>query len=276
MNISNPIGKGAVVSLAVLLALALAACGGGGGASGAGTASGPITAMTAGPAGGVTSITVGTRSFGTTHTQTVKLDDESGKLEDLEIGEVVIVRFEDEEAVEIEEEDLVQGFVDNVTPASGTLVVLGQRVLVDNTTRIREHGDGELPLALDAIATGDIVKVSGMFNADGDIAATRIERRSQGVNTFRVKGSIKNLNVALGRFDLGAFLHVAFTGAELEDLAAGGLANGLFVEAKAPPANYDPATFTLTATKIEGEEELENELEEENEAQPPPPPGMMM
>lgn len=68
----------------------------------------------------------------------------------------------------------IEGLVEAVDPVAGTLAIAGVTVVVDAGT-VWEHLSG-----LEDLAVGDRVEVHGLRGDDGSIAATRIERESEG------------------------------------------------------------------------------------------------
>lgn len=73
----------------------------------------------------------------------------------------------------------IKGQIDALDAAGNTLEVVGLKVTVDaNTIMVDHKGDAaDTPIALTDLAVNDVVKVSGLPQADDSIIATRIERR---------------------------------------------------------------------------------------------------
>jgi Domain of unknown function (DUF5666) len=91
----------------------------------------------------------------------------------LALGQVVAVRVATDgaqaRARDIQVLDAVIGRVDAFDPAANALQVAGQRVRLDSATVLAAAGAaGEL--------AGETVRVSGLWRADGSLAATRIDR----------------------------------------------------------------------------------------------------
>ncbi|MEW6441692.1 MAG: DUF5666 domain-containing protein [bacterium] len=152
-------------------------------------------------------------------------------------------------ASSVDYRDNLEGPISSIDLGASSFVVLGQTVVVDGSTLF----DNGLNLAM--LAVGDIVEVSGQLNADLNIQATFIEKKDETCATIEeieVKGTVSNLNAEAQTFTLG-LLTVNYSGADLEDLPQGGLADGLFVEVK---SNACPVDSTLVATKVEAEDEF--------------------
>jgi hypothetical protein len=97
--------------------------------------------------------------------------------------------------------DDVQGPVEGITiiPAvpSGTFTVLGQTIKVDALTVF----SGTTEFA--GLAGGQIVEVSGLREANGEIRATRVEVKT-GTTEVELKGVVSSLNNPPGTFTIGA------------------------------------------------------------------------
>jgi hypothetical protein len=136
----------------------------------------------------------------------------------------------------------IEGSIDAVpviTGTRGTFAIYGLVIKTDSKTKY----DNVSGLA--ALVAGDAVEVSGLFNAnDGSFSATRIEKQT----IFRkaeLRGKISNVTATT--FKLGPSLIVNYSAAELRDIPAGGLTNGLFVEVK---TTTEPVSNTLAAERV--------------------------
>jgi len=233
-------------ALTVACGLALTACGGGGGASGApnpvaasakrvagvvaGTAaaptlggkplvvSGPVTAN--GKAVPASAVQPGTVVRG--HATVAAAGDITMTNADLKIE--------------------VEGSIEAIDVAGGTIQVLSQTVKVDALTKIVQAApDGKpTPLTLKDLAVNDTVEVSGFENASG-ILATRIERLPAGASSeVDLSGAIASLDTTKNTFMIGAQL-VDYSHATVN----GTLANGAQVEMAGTLTGS-----TLTATEV--------------------------
>jgi hypothetical protein len=215
---------------AALLAVGLAACGG--------------SASTPAPAGmaGAARMSIGTiTGFGSIHVNGVKFETTSAKItvngqagaqSDLKVGDVVDVSGHHDDATgedvadTVEFRDNVQGPVSMINPAAGTLVVLGQNVIVSADT---SFGNGITPASLAGLAVNDIVEVSGLPASNGDIQATRIEKKAAGA-AFKVTGVAASTNAIAKTLKINA-LTVDFSAATLVNFPSTGPKDGDRVEA---------------------------------------------
>ena len=153
-------------------------------------------------------------------------------------------------ATSVTVEEAVRGPVESKagTASAGTLVVLGQTVLIDDTTLF----DNNVP-SFAAINVGDLLEVHGLRRADGAIAALFIEGKGAPV-VFSVRGIVAGHNSGAQTFTIGA-LAVNYSGAVINDMPApsGSNWNNLFVEVKGTACAGNPVCGTLTATKVEPE-----------------------
>lgn len=237
--------------LLTLVFMTIAACGGSGGGGG-GTASGGTggTGISSGSITGFGSIFVNGVEF-STNGATIRRDDSSIDENELRKGMVVevqgsIASSTSGTATTVNVEEAVRGPVESQptgTASAGTFVVLGQTVLVDDTTLI----DNNVP-NFGAIASGMLLEVHGQRRADGSIAASFIERKTAPV-VFVVRGSVTGHSTLTQTFTIGA-LTVNYNGAITNDMPAGSW-NNLFVEVKGATCSGSPVCGTLTATKVE-------------------------
>lgn len=177
---------------------------------------------------------------------TFKIDDNPVAESALRLGMVVRVdgSIDDRRASSVTVDDALKGRVEQVLDAS-RMVVMGQTVQIDNTTRF---DNGVVPVV------GDYVEVHGLVTGDGTLAASFIEKKATlATPPFVVKGLVKNHNPGASTFQVGG-LNVTYAGAATGDMP-GGSWNGLAVDAKGstcagnPPAT--PVCGTLTAGKVE-------------------------
>jgi hypothetical protein len=176
----------------------------------------------------------------------VTMDDLSSAESELQIGMVVTVNGSIDgsgatgTASSISFADNLEGPVSGIfSPASGTLVVMGQTVKVDGSTMYQNINDASL------LALNDLVEVSGFPDANGVILATRIEKKSvlfsAGSTTVELKGIVSN--VTGSAFSINA-LSVNASGVTWP----ASLANGSFVEVRGTLA---AAGGPMTATFLE-------------------------
>ena len=172
----------------------------------------------------------------------------------LKVGMVVTVSGLDSggtrTAATIQHDNTLEGPISSVDPTNSRFIVLGQTVLVDDTTTF------DSGVTLGNLIAGHVVEVSGFVKADGSVAASFIERKApSGGCTLgcEVKGLVKFHNHATTSFQIGS-LTVKYSGASIDNTLpapTGSNWNGLFVEVKGTA--FDAGTTTLTASRIETE-----------------------
>lgn len=143
----------------------------------------------------------------------------------------------------------IKGLVQAI--AGSTLVVLGQSVIVVATTLFE---DG---LSLQSIRVGDVLEVYGFIGADGQITATRIERKDAGTSNFKLRGFVANLNTLARTFSIGGAT-ISYAGI----VPLPSLGNGMFVRV---PVNTVQSAGVWTATRIEVRQPFDNQDEAEIE-----------
>lgn len=238
------------------LAALLTACGSDGApsvsASGSGSGSGSGSASASGTITGFGSVIVNGKRFDTS-SSSFTVDGQSGSQGDLKIGMTVTVNGSfngtQRSASAVLQKDAVEGLVQSVAADGLSLIVMGQTVLVDNTTVIDDNIPGR---NLQNLVSGtDHVEVNGHIRPNGVIQATFIEKKPANV-TPEVRGFVTNHSDGAKTFQLGA-LTVNYATALISDMPApsGSNWNGLLVEAKG--TLFTAATTTLTATKVEPE-----------------------
>ena len=253
------------------LLLAVTACGtmsqsdgnndlAGGGIGGTGVSVGKIT-----NAGG-TSVDVNGVAFDTTNA-TVTVDGAAGDQNNLKVGMIVKVdgTFNPDGttgvAANIEFKDILEGPVDIVDPASNTIVVLGQTVIVDGTTYfdyffdLDVNGVVDLTEFMNDIVAGNVVEVSGFVDTNGIIHASYISLKYETFeddgSDIELKGIIANLDTVAMTFTIG-IQTIDFSNAAFEDMSIATLNNGLYVEVK---SSAGVIGNMLIASKIELEDD---------------------
>lgn len=241
----NP--KGFLVMTALL---GLAACGGGGGASNSETpapAAQNTAVISSGAVTGFGSVFVNGVRFETSGAS-FTINGKPGTQGDLRVGHIVTIHGHRDSAGNctadrVDFDDLVKGPVNSVDAATGELVVMGQTVLIDADTSFDDNIPGA---SLAGLNTGDIVEVSGMRRADGDIQATRIEAKPAGT-VFEVTGVASAVDTAAHKLNVNALV-VDYSTATLQNFPGGQPANGDLIEAKGSSVN---AAGELVASSIE-------------------------
>ena len=162
-------------------------------------------------------------------------------------------------ASSVQQKDAVEGLVQSVAGNGLSLVVMGQTVVIDNTTLIDDNIPGRNIQNL--VAGTDNVEVNGHIRPNGIIQATFIEKKLVGV-TPEVRGFVNNHASGSATFRIGT-LTVNYGGATISDMPVpnGNNWDGRFVEVKG--SNFVSATTTLIATKVEPENQgLGNAIDE--------------
>lgn len=224
------------------LSLLASGCGDGGDNGGSSTTTTPPASTTsalvsAGPITRFGSITVGERTFDTTQAE-IRLEDRISREDELRLGMHVVVDGSQDgagvaRARRVVFRKSVEGPIDSLDAANSTLVVLGQTVRVDGLTVLEEQGQPG-SILFSALRVGEFVEVSGMVDANGVIAATRLERKTgfvAGVTALQVRGVISRFDSNARTFTLGPLV-VNFSNATV----TGTLGNGTFVEVRGTQA----------------------------------------
>jgi len=253
-----------VLSL-VIPGLVLNACGGSGagGGGGGGLAGGGIggTGVTAGTITGFGSVFVNGIEFDTSGSSFDVDDDDAAIEDDLGIGMVVTVTGSVNadgvtgSADSIEYDDELEGPIAGIPVEDADMVtktfdVFDTRIIVDRNSTVFVSTD------YDSLAQGDLVEISGYFDANGDLAATRLEKEGVlvlGDSEVEIKGTVGGCPAGgcTGTFTLGA-VTVTYDGTtDLSEVPGGVLDSGDFVEVK---GTLVTAT-SVTALRIELEDE---------------------
>ena len=255
---------------AVALVGVLGGCGGGGdGPPGASAGNAGGSAAASGTITGFGSVFVNGKKF-ETHSASFVVDGQSGSQNDLKLGMTVVVtgsvNGDQRSASSARQRDAVEGLVQSVAADGLSLVVMGQTVLIDNSTLIDNNIPGQNILNL--VAGTDFVEVNGHIRLDGVIQATFIEKKPAGTVTPEVRGFVKNHNDGANpkTFQIGN-LTVNYSTALINDMPnpAGNAWNGLLVEAKGTqftPGSNVQTQGTLVASKVEPENQAVQQADE--------------
>ncbi len=170
-------------------------------------------------------------------------------------------------ATHVDFDEELQGPVSGITPSGGqtrSFTVLGTAVIIDKDDTKFDDDNGTF--SFDTIEDNDNVEISGFFDENDVLHATRIELEDDDFDDssiVEVEGVIEGLgdNLFMIRLPNLVIEVVVSPTTELDDLP-NGLVDGIKVEVK---GTFDDTTNTLTATKVEGEddelEDSENEIE---------------
>jgi len=211
--------------------LGLSACGGGGGSGGSATV--PVSTNEPTPVTATGVIT----GFGSVYVNGVRYDTSSAEVEfeddsrtktedDLRLGMKVVVEGtrsgSARTADRIHYDRDLKGPVDSIAPdpvdpSIGSLLLLGQTVLVDTNTVFDDLGDANLDGSIDLrdLAPAPepvIVEISGFATADGFLA-TRIERAEATEDDSDDDGEVKGVVTALDEARLADYHRIALAAA---------------------------------------------------------------
>jgi mono/diheme cytochrome c family protein len=248
--------------LPAAMALLVAACGGGGGGD---TSAGPVppasqpptgpastkTIIVTGAIGGFGSVIVNGVRYDTSGAE-VRVDDRAGTTAELRVGQVVRIEAQVDDkggarARLIEQHRLLQGTVQTVNAATGTITVAGQVVKVDDDT---SFDDSIVGGSLGGIKVGDRVEVHGFASSSGQARATRIEKAEAGDLEVEARGLVSSLDTVARRFRVGT-LNVDYSTATLDGFGTAGIRDGDFIEVKGREVLADG---TLKATRVHKED----------------------
>ena len=240
-----------ILSLCLTLPLWLVACGGG--SSSETASSETATGISSGTITGFGSVFVNGVKFNTDNATVSRGDDSVNDVRELEIGMVVRVQGDIQKRIasSVSFEEDVKGPADG--PATGaSFSVMGQTIITDPATLFNNT-------SLTAIAAGDILEISGLRNADDDIVASFVEKKTKPANvkSYSLIGNVRNLDTSARTFNIDD-LSIDYNGANVNDLAAGHPVEGQLVEVKDEFKIYVPASLALLATKVEPQNRLGN------------------
>ena len=182
-----------------------------------------------------------------------------GSQDDLSVGQVITVNGTiddngvDGSADEVNFDDNVKGPVESIDTAMSRIVVLGQTVLINPDT---SFDDSISPASIEGLNVDDIVEVSGLVDAGGQIAATRIELKPAGTE-FEVLGIVSGLDTGNFMFNIND-LTVDYSSATLDNFPGGQISEGDLVEAKGTSLG---ANDELLATSVELKNVLPNAVD---------------
>jgi hypothetical protein len=219
---------------AAVAALAIAGCDTGGGIQ-AGIDRGGLTGGAVGTVTGFGSVIVNGVAYDTSGAS-ITVNGAPATETNLEVGYVVVVLADTADgsatpsASSIEFNHDVIGPITAVAIADNMLTILGQTVRVDDAT---VYGDGIDPGSIDGLAAlpaGQVLRISGLAGAQGELLATRIELGMAGTD-LEVTGIASDVDTAARTLMIGG-LAVNYSGASLEDFGGSDPANGDRVEAE--------------------------------------------
>lgn len=247
----------AVAALLALAFLALSSCGSsvgdlaGGGTGGTGISTGAITGFGSVIMNGAHFQTDNAVAPGFQTKKIVKKEDKSNASDrDLfSVGMVVTIRHSpnDNNAMEIEYDPNLEGPIELKIPDASIIVVLGQKVILDNAAFFESLGQG------------NVVEVSGFVDNTGRIRATYAvvnQLSPMAGDMYEVKGFITGLNDAANTFQLGPLpdvsgitVTVSYSPGAIHPSLPSGPANGTHVQVMT--ADTQPESGIITATNVQ-------------------------
>jgi hypothetical protein len=215
----------------LLTAALIAGCGRDGGTAGIDGTGAPVIVahnrLSYGTVAALGSVWVNNTRYDTA-TAVIVIDGTPGTEADIQTGDVVLVSARTDPnnvsrlvADRVTVDDAVEGPITAVDAANSSLVALGQTVRITPATAFDE---AVVPASLAGLVVGESIEVAGFRGSNGDVIATRIEKKPAG--TFETTGAVASLDVAAQRFMIGA-LEVEYAG-----VATTAIRNGDIVEAK--------------------------------------------
>lgn len=242
--------KHAVIPVLVLVST-LSGCGDDGGNSAT-----AVTGITKGTITAKGSVFVNGIEFNTS-TASIKVDDNPGFENDLQVGMVVKIRgtsdnlYKTGKSSQIDARDRLEGPIEAVDAPNRTLTVMGQTVRIeDNVTRLNDDSNQKL-FADAGFQVGDSVEVHGFPDDNGGLRATRVAKKVSG--TFTIKGFVTSLGATSFGLSLTPGASANLTVNFSPYLFPAGVSNGSFVEVRSQAA---PLAGVLTASQIKPEEAL--------------------
>jgi hypothetical protein len=247
-------------ALGLVMLAAVVACGGGGGGGGSASVG----------SGGTGSFSVGTiTGFGSVIVNGLRYDDSSASVSDedgarsrndLKLGMVVKVQGSINStgtatASSILFDSELLGPVSAISLGGKTFTIIGQKVLVDNSTIF----DTSLPLGFASIQTSQVLEVHGFVNpATNALQASLIELKAN-PNKFKISGTVRNLQTSAKTLQIGAET-ISYAGLNGSNVPSN-LANGLLLKVRLSP-NAPGATGTWTAIRLSTVNEALNDQDE--------------
>lgn len=188
-----------------------------------------------------------------TDSATITTDDSAGASEtDLQVGMVVSLSGEVNEdgttgnANAIHYDEQLKGPMDSIDLFANTITILGQTILFDDLTSLENF-------VLADLNPGDILEISGYFNADGSLYATRIEKETQQTQ-LKIQARITLLDTVNKTFQLNN-LTIDYSSAIFKNFAETDLADGQQVRVKGEYSALDAGVFVVSEVKLKDKNE---------------------
>lgn len=235
----------------------MVACGGGSSNSSTPTVIDPPTSQsipteTTGVITGFGSVFVNGVEYETDAASVSTDDDDNASETDLQLGMVVTLNGEINDdgktgkANSIHYDEQLKGPLSSIDLAANSLVILEQTVVFDELTSLDNVVIAEL-------VPGDFLEISGFFNLDGQLYATRIEKED-GESQVKVQGEIALLDTSSETFMLGELL-IDYSVAEFVNFNKDDLADGQMVRVKGDVSAIVENVFQINQIKQKVEDE---------------------
>lgn len=187
----------------------------------------------------------------------VSTDDNAGASEtDLQVGMVVTLNGEVNEdgttgnASSIHYDEQLKGPLDSIDLLANSLSVLGQTIFFDDLTSLDN-------VVLIELVPDDFLEISGFFDADGNLYATRIEKETESTK-LKVQGMVEMLDTVNKTFTLSS-LTIDYSSAVFDDFVEADLAEGQEVRVKGLSSALSNDIFVVSEIKLkESKEEYED------------------
>lgn len=238
-----------LLAMSLSMPLLLVGCGGSDTDTDSGVTATP--GISAGTITGFGSVFVNGVRFNTDNATVTSGGDMVNRVEDLDVGMIVRVEgdIQSRVATSVSFEEDLEGPADGGVDANGRLSVMGQTVIIDAATLF----DDALTAA--SIVAGDILEISGLRNAAGEIVASFIDKEMLAeVDEFSVIGNVSQLDTVAKTFKIGGLL-IDYSTADVNDLAGGVPVEGQLVEVE-----DNLKLYTAGATFIASEVDSHNRL----------------
>ena len=206
----------------------------------------PPTTNTTGVITGFGSVFVNGVKFETSTTEISTDDNDAASESDLQVGMIVTLSGEISEdgatgtANSIHYEEQLKGPLESIDLAQSSMIILGQTVVWDELTTLDD-------LILDNLIPGDFLEVSGFFNTDNQLYATRIELEDD-VSTIKIQGIVSSLDTNAQTFMLGE-ITIDYSLAEFKNFTLEELANDITVRVKGDATSLVEDVFTISDIK---------------------------
>jgi len=174
-------------------------------------------------------------------------DDDHASESDLHVGMVVSLSGELDadgktgSATSIHYDEQIKGPLESIDLAANSLVILGQIIIFDDLTSLDN-------VVLAELIPSDFLEVSGFYDAEGQLYATRIEKED-GISTLKLEGVIKSIDTVDKTFILGS-LNIDYGLAQFDGFTEADLMDGIKVRVKGDLPSLNNNTFVISDIKL--------------------------